>query len=367
VVFVEGQEFPVPTRRWAGFPEPRADEQYAAYVWASASFVVLDDTGRVVPSADWITPDDFDERRGGIPVAVSSVAGTTVLCAVAGIERRDSDPSTSLERLVSLERFVFGCSPPVFVPPGGESEEVRIEMSERLTGVLEIEVEPLPARDITNASAADAFDLSISPSVEVYGFSFLPLVPEQYRVQAASAPFTARFDQMLAGDYPDRWLRARLGPLGTVSLVQWGDCNSACSSSLLSRLDGTTRYVARPLGVPRILAPTQSGSFDRTIRFRTDGDGTPSLVQIRVSPERYTFGTGSPRWLIYARGDQREVRLPEPPASELELAPGVYEIAVVVDERERFDFDAWSFSALQDAPQRGSFNQIYARVPRGAP
>lgn len=367
VVFVEGQEFPTPTRRWVGLPEPRADEQVAAYVWARVSASAFDEDGRELPYFDRVTPEDFDEGRGGIPVVVGSAPGTSVLCAVAGIEPRDSETTVvrdgieyvRSEAFGALERFTFGCSAPFFVPPGGVSEEVTIEMNGRLSDILQVDVEPLPALDIPSAIAPGAFDVSISPSVEVFLGSFIPFLPEEeVRSRAASAPFTARFDRRPSGGDPD------VEGSGILGFVLWGDR----SSLLLRRVAGTSRYVARPLGIPRFLAPTQGGSFGgRALRLAIDGEASANLLQIRVSPERYTPGTGSPRWFVYARGDRREVRLPETSTPELDLAPGLYEIDVAADERERFEFDAWAFASLRTPPLRSSVNRVYARVEGGGP
>ena len=388
VVFLEGQEFPSPTRRWTGLPEPRADERYAAFVWSNRWALVLDDEGREVPGAAFVTPEDFDERRGGIPVELASSAGVTSLCAVAGLEPREYETPyggscvdqsgcsvgvcwdgvcSPLDRVARLQSFVAGCSRPVLVLPGERSEEVRIEMNEPLTRRLEIEVRPLPRLDIENALGPRSVASSIPESAGVFVPSFTPTVDSWRSWLYGRAPFTARLYGLPSEDFLRR--NPLLGMRGTLS-VGWGE-----ASGMYIELDDRTRYEARPLGVPRLLAPGHLGSFeDRAVAFAIDGDAfaidgdvTPNLVQVLISPDPYSAGTSSPRWFVYVRGDLRAVQLPALEGPELGLPPGLYKVEVTAEQRERFDFNSWTFASLAARPRRNSVNRVYARVPRGEP
>jgi hypothetical protein len=351
IAFLEGEEFPAPTRRWVGVPEPRVEEQRAAYVWATLSREVGDTAGFM-----GVTPEEWDETRRGIPVAVGAYPGSMVLCAVAGIEPLGSDTANvDLARVqATLEPFVVGCAPPAFVPPDGTSAEVVIEMTGLLNGTVEVDVQPLPALDVENAINHAAIDATLSSEAEVFIPSFIPFISDTELIVSGSAPFMARVGRRPSGPYA-----IDLEGQGAIGVVSWAGLRS------IARVrGGAERFVARPLGVPRFLAPTQLGSFgERSIRFAIDGDGAPNLTSIVISPDGYRFGGAIPRWYVYARGDVRDVTLPSFSETELALAPSLYQIDLTLDERDAFDFNSWTFRSLSLLlPDRSSHNRVFARI-----
>lgn len=351
VVFLEGREFPSPTRRWVGVPEPRDDEQYVAYVWAGDRFL---DRG--------LGPDDFDETRGGIPFALPTPIGTTLLCAMAGLQPRGTERSVA--NLRTMERFVSGCSS-VYVD--GRSEEVAIEMQDRLSDLVEVEVAPLPALDIPNARSPLVFETALPSSVGVYVRSFFPALAlglsAEERRRASSAPFVARFERRPA------WAAS-----AEQGYVFWGDEDSGAGSAVYLRpgegraSDGVTHLAASPMGVPRFVVPSPGGSFEeREVRFALDGAGSPDWIELTVSPEVYSLGSSGPRWYVYARGDLRLFTLPRDADAELAWTPGRYQIDLSAAEMPGFDFNSWTFESLRPGggTRRVSRNRLYARVSRG--
>jgi hypothetical protein len=336
-----------------------------AYVWAQRPSEFEDE-------GYWtrVTPDDWDEARRGFPVTVGSEGGSTVICAVAGIEPLGWDPGPGscdpnhrscvdpYEVARTLEQFVVGCSPTVFVPPEGTSVEATIEMTGRLTETLEIEARPLPSRAVPTGTSPTELRNELSPDVTVTLATFNPLTG--YEMESPTTPFIARFRRLPSPSFEL--------PSGVVRAIAARWAGGSAYSYIEDPQEEDS--ILTPLGVPRFVTPSPLSSMQpgEPITIAIDGDVAPNLIRMSVRPDGYRLGGTIPLWYVFARGDRREITLPNRSDPELALAPSFYRFDVGAEEREGFDFDSWTFLSLRrEIPPRSSSNAIYARVIAGAP